>query len=149
MAQFEIDSGQARKCCRLVPLLLASALLAGCGHTSGLYDWGGYDDMLYRSYKNPETSAEMRVGIEAHLAEQEKINRKVAPGLYAELGTLYFQAGDRDRALQYYRKEEQAWPESRSLMAALIRSIERREGRGAPSAPSAPAEPSASPEAAR
>lgn len=146
MAQFEIDFGQARKCCRLAPLLLASALLAGCGHTSGLYDWGGYDDMLYHSYKNPETSVEMRLGIEAHLAEQEKMNRKVAPGLYAELGTLYFQAGERDRALQYYRKEQQAWPESRGLMAALIRSIERRDGRGAPPAP---AEPVTRPEAAR
>ena len=44
----------------------------------------------------------------------------VAPGLYAELGTLYLQGGDNARAIVFYTKERDAWPESRTLMDGLI-----------------------------
>jgi len=51
--------------------------------------------------------------------------QKVAPGLYAELGTLYLQAGESAKAKSYYTKERDAWPESRGLMTAMIENIDR------------------------
>jgi hypothetical protein len=79
--------------------------------------------MLYQSYKSPEKSVELRQGLEVHISNMEKSNLKVAPGLYAELGTLYMQEGDSAKAIGMYTKERDAWPESKGLMDALIANI--------------------------
>jgi hypothetical protein len=108
----------------LLPLTLL--LVGGCAQRQPLYAWGDYEGLLYRSYKQPEKAVEMRLKLEEHITAQEEAKGKVAPGLYAELGTLYFQSGKSDTAVSYYRKEQQAWPESSALMTAMIRAIERR-----------------------
>lgn len=106
--------------------LVAAALLvlSGCATPNkGLYEWGGYSDMLYQNYKKPDTVAGNLVKLQAHVSALEAGRGKVAPGLYADLGTLYLQAGDRDRALDNYRKERAAWPESAGLMDAMIKNL--------------------------
>ncbi|GAB3654604.1 DUF4810 domain-containing protein [Ramlibacter alkalitolerans] len=102
----------------------AVALLSGCA-ARGLYNWGGYDDALYASYKDPTKAEALRTKLETHIAAMESAGQKVAPGLYAELGTLYFQAGAKSRAAEFYAKEQKAWPESSQLMTALINNIQR------------------------
>lgn len=114
-----------------IGLLLGSVVLAGCATPRGAYDWGKYDELLYQSYKDVSKTEELRMGIETHIAALEKSNRKVAPGLYAELGTLYLEAGDTDRAISLYAKERDAWPESKGLMDVMIASLERRAPRAA------------------
>ncbi len=84
--------------------------------------------MLYQSYKNPEKTIELRTGLETHIAQMEKSMQKVAPGLYAELGTMYLQAGDSTKAVAMYTKERDAWPESRGLMESLIRNVSKTIG---------------------
>lgn len=111
---------------KLVPIVIFAAALSGCASQS-LYQWGGYEGMLYQGYKDPTKMEAMRVGLESHIAELEQSGRKVAPGLHAELGTLYLQAGDGDKALASYRRERDTWPESRGLMEAMIKNIERRK----------------------
>ncbi len=69
----------------------------------------------------------LRIKLEAHVGEMEKSNAKVAPGLYAELGTLYLKAGATQKAIDFYTKERNAWPESRVLMTSLIQNLERRQ----------------------
>ena len=90
-----------------------------------MYQWGAYDDMLYRSYKSADKSDVFRLGLESHLTLMEQSKKKIAPGLYAELGTLYLQAGNRDKALSFYAKERDIWPESKVLMDALIKNIDK------------------------
>ena len=109
---------------RLATAALA-VLLAGCA-AQPLYQWGGYEPMLYASYKDPTKAEAFRTGLERHIAELEKNGGRVAPGLNAEVGTLYLQAGATDKALQFYRREHAAWPESRPLMDSLITNIEKR-----------------------
>lgn len=109
-----------------IGLLLVSVSLAGCA-TKGAYDWGKYDELLYQSYKDPSKVEAMRVGLENHIAALESSSRKVAPGLYAELGTVYLQMGDSDRAIDLYARERAAWPESKGLMDVMIASLERRK----------------------
>lgn len=110
-------------------LLAACVLcLAGCAQQNAMYQWGGYDAMLYQSYKNPEKAAELRQGLETHIAKLEQSQQKVAPGLYAELGTIYLQAGNRAQAAAMYGKERAAWPESQGLMDALIKNTEKPLG---------------------
>lgn len=113
------------------PIMLAAVLgvltLSGCATSRQAYDWGSYDQLLYETYKEPVRAEALRIELETHIAALEAGNSKVAPGLYAELGTLYLEAGDADRAIELYEKERAAWPESRGLMTALIVSLQRRK----------------------
>ncbi|WP_295850093.1 DUF4810 domain-containing protein [uncultured Xylophilus sp.] len=102
----------------------AVMLLSGCAQKS-LYSWGGYDDMLYRQYKDPAQAAEMRTKLEAHVAQLEQNKQKAPPGVYAEIGTLYLQSNNKAKSLTYYEKERDAWPESRALMTAMINNLSR------------------------
>jgi hypothetical protein len=108
-------------------LLAASLGLAGCATTGDTYDWGEYDELLYRSYKDVSRVEPMRHRLAAHIDALERTGGRVPPGLYAELGTLYLQAGDSDRAIDLYDRERAAWPESKGLMDALIANLERRK----------------------
>ena len=107
--------------------LLAASLLSGCVATTRQYQWGEYEGLLYAAYKDPARIEELTIGLKELIAQLEQNNQKVAPGLYAELGTLYLQAGSRDNALSMYRKEHDAWAESRGLMGALIQNLERQK----------------------
>ena len=60
-------------------------------------------------------------------------SQKVAPGLFAELGTLYLQSGDAEKAKVLYVRERNTWPESKTLMNALIQNLDRRSQAQAPS----------------
>ncbi len=103
----------------------ASLLLAGCA--TRLYQWGDYEDSLYAAYKDPAKLEALRQKLEAHIQAMEKGSQKVAPGLYAEVGTLYLQAGQRKAALAWYQRERAAWPESAVLMTSMIQNLERLE----------------------
>ncbi len=111
---------------KLFAIALCSVAFGGCANRNTLYQWGGYDAMLYQSYRSPEKASEFRVGLELHIAKMEQSQKKVAPGLYAELGTLYLQAGDSGRAVAMYVKERDTWPESKGLMDALINNVDKR-----------------------
>lgn len=110
----------------LIPTLTTLAFLTGCASPK-LYQWGGYDQALYAGYKDTTKMEELRTKLEAHVGEVEKSKAKIAPGLYAELGTLYLQAGASQKAIDFYAKERDAWPESQVLMTSLIQNIERRQ----------------------
>jgi hypothetical protein len=107
-------------------ILAATLALSACAPPT-IYQWGGYEQGLYASYKDPVQVESLRVKLETHIAQMEQSRQKVAPGLYAELGTLYLQAGGADKALAMYAKERDTWPESRGLMTAMIQNIERRQ----------------------
>jgi hypothetical protein len=109
---------------KLLLIAAAVAVLSGCA-APRLYNWGGYDDALYASYKDPTKTEALRTRLEAHIAAMEGAGQKVAPGLYAELGTLYLQGGVKSKAAELYAKEQKAWPESSQLMTALITNIQR------------------------
>lgn len=110
---------------RTLVTLFISLFIAGCA-SPRLYDWGGYESMLYAGYKDPADLEVLRVKLDEHIMELEKSGQKVAPGLYAELGTLYLQSGDSDKAIALYSRERDVWPESKGLMDAMIKNLERR-----------------------
>ncbi len=111
---------------KIILVALFSIFLTGCATNANLYQWGGYDAMLYQSYKNPEKAVEFRKGLELHIEKLEQSKQKAAPGLYAELGTLYLQEGDNIKAVAMYSKERDAWPESKGLMDSLINNVGKR-----------------------
>lgn len=103
-----------------IPVALS---LAACAPKS-LYQWGGYEDMLYRGYKEPEKMEVMRTNLEAHVLKLQQSGQKVPPGIYSELATLFLQAGNRAKAATYYALERDTWPESSGLMTALIKNLD-------------------------
>lgn len=109
-------------------IILAALLgLTGCATRSGLYDWGGYDALLYESYKDPAGIPKNRQALAAHIGALEKGGKRVAPGLHADLGTMLLQAGDKDGALSNFRRERELWPESAVVMDAMIKTLETRK----------------------
>lgn len=104
-----------------------ATLVALSGCASHLNSWGPYEQGLYNAYKDPGKLEELRVKLEAHINALEAAQQKTPPGLYAELGTIYLQSGDSSQAKKLYAKERDAWPESQSLMTAMIQNIDRRE----------------------
>ena len=111
---------------KLILVTILSLVLTGCASQS-IYQWGGYEQMLYQGYKDPTKMEVMQVELASHIKSVEQSGKRVAPGLYAELGTLSLQSGDQDMALALYARERDTWPESRGLMEAMIKNIERRK----------------------
>jgi hypothetical protein len=87
-------------------------LLNGCA-SPGLYQWGSYEKDLHSAYKNPQEFEGFRLKLEIFIKDAESKGQKVPPGIYAEIGTLYLQMGSADLAIAYYKKERDAWPESK------------------------------------
>jgi hypothetical protein len=108
---------------KLLLIIAVFPLFTGCA--SRQYEWNNYDAALYRYYKEPNSAEAFRTSMEAHLKDVEVRKLRPAPGLYAELGTLYLERGDRLTAAVYYQKERDAWPESRHLMDTLLASLEK------------------------
>lgn len=111
---------------RFVTLALVVLILGGCAPKT-MYDWGDYESMLYKGYKDPAKMEEMKLELEKHIAAMDKSGQKVAPGLFAELGTLYLQSGATNKAIAMYSRERETWPESKGLMDAMIKNLERRK----------------------
>jgi hypothetical protein len=116
---------------RFVALALIALALGGCKsqpiYKPIYYNWGGYESMLYAGYKDPTKMEKMKLGLESHIAAMDKSNQKIAPGLLAELGTLYLQSGSSDKAISMYTRERDTWPESKGLMDTMIKNLERRK----------------------
>lgn len=110
---------------RSLIMFVAAMSLAGCAAPT-LYKWGDYDQALYAGYKDQTKMDELRLKLEVHVGQMERQSQKVAPGLYAELGTLYLQGGSPDKAITMYARERDAWPESKTLMTSMIQNLERR-----------------------
>ena len=108
------------------PILAISLaiLVSGCANNR-IYEWDNYDTKLYKYYKDPTSAEEMRVSMQEHFKTLESRNLKPAPGMYAELGTLYLERGDRTSAAEWYKKERDAWPESRPMMDAMLTNLQR------------------------
>ncbi|MDR1163525.1 MAG: DUF4810 domain-containing protein [Candidatus Accumulibacter sp.] len=112
---------------RYAVLLACAFLLGGCvAPRSGLYRWNNYDQTLYESYKDADKTGELVTGLETLAVDLEKEQLRMPPGLYAELGTLYLQMGELDKAIGMYTKERDTWPESKGLMDALITNLQKR-----------------------
>lgn len=108
-------------------LIIVAALLGlgGCATNNGLYEWGGYDNLMYQSYKDPAAVRANMQTLATHIAALEKGGKRVAPGLHADLGTLLLQSGDKAGALSNFRRERELWPESAVLMDAMIKNLEK------------------------
>jgi hypothetical protein len=108
----------------------------GCAPKT-LYRWGGYDDALYRHYKNPQDRDEFVAKLQAVIEEAEKTGGLVPPGCYAEYGWALYEEGRTKDAVAYFEKESTQWPESRPFMEKLIKNVARARPAAPTTAPTA------------
>ncbi|MCC5856481.1 MAG: DUF4810 domain-containing protein [Idiomarina sp.] len=107
-------------------IVAAASVLAACETTpSQARYWTMYEEGLVRYYEDPAASAFFYDRLVRAIQEAEANNIQVPPGLYADLGTLWFEQQNYVEAKRWYQKEYEAWPESRPLMSTLIQTLER------------------------
>ncbi|MBU4078571.1 DUF4810 domain-containing protein [Patescibacteria group bacterium] len=103
-------------------IVLVAIFLSGCpARTQRMYFWGDYSATLYQSKKHPSDQSNL-----VHLQALEKIieesrtnNLRIPPGVYAELGYIYFRQNKKDLAIQHFKMEKELYPESALLMDRL------------------------------
>jgi hypothetical protein len=105
-------------------IVIIVIFLSGCA-PQRMYYWGNYSNTLYQSKKNPSDQSNL-----AHLQAMEKIieesranNLRIPPGVYAELGYIYFRQNKKDLAIQNFKMEKQLYPESTLLMDRLENAV--------------------------
>lgn len=106
-------------------LLIGLIFIAGCGGVNTRYAWNNYDVELYDHYKNPAQKEEFILAMKEIIESAESKN-KVPPGIYAEYGYLMYEKGDIAKAVLFYQKEADMWPESKFLMAKMIANTQKR-----------------------
>jgi hypothetical protein len=107
--------------------LVIGAGLAGCAPPA-LYQWGEYEDSLYRRYVKEDIA-----GAEAYLRETlvaAELKSRVPPGVYADYGFLLYRRGDYAGAIEKFEQEKRAFPESAALMSKLIERIQQQRPTG-------------------
>ncbi len=122
--------------------LAALALLSGCAAgTSGLYDWGDYEDALQAQFLAHDPAAALAAYQETFVALQQNGDARVPPGLFADYGFLLYLRGDYAGARVSFAREKQLFPESAALMDRLITKVREREGLPAEGGVPAPTPP--------
>jgi hypothetical protein len=96
-------------------LLLLPAACAKPSH----YEWGGYEDSLYKYYKDPTTAGSYMEEL-AKAAHQGDATGRTAPGIHAEYGYMLLTADRRADAITEFDAEKRLWPESTVLMNRMI-----------------------------
>ena len=105
-------------------LTLAAMLLlltACANHAEKKYEWGSYEQSLYSYYKNPANPDELILSLQTTIKTAEATNKKVPPGLYAELGYLLMVQGKQQEAIANFENEKRRWPESTNLMDRMTK----------------------------
>lgn len=100
-------------------------LLAACAPQTR-FEWGSYQQALYLYAQEPSNVEAYKTALEDAIAKGRETNR-LAPGLQAELGYIYLEEGDTDRAATLFAGEIAAFPESATLLTPVITRIKSGE----------------------
>lgn len=106
----------------LMALLVALALAACATNNSSLYYWGNYESILYDMYHKPgQATPELQImQLNANIEQAQNQQKRVPPGVFAHLGTMYAAAGNLGDALASFERERQLYPESKTLVDGMI-----------------------------
>lgn len=99
-------------------------LLVATGCSTTQYTWNDYDDDLHAYYEHPENRAKILLSLSKTIEKGLK-TKTIPPGIFAEYGYLLADAGEADKAIEYFELEQSYWPESKILMAKMIRNLSK------------------------
>lgn len=104
-----------------IALFMVVSISACVNMPKPLYDWGKYENSLYKYYKKP-ARAQKHADVLQDIIDAEADGKRVPPGLRAELGFMLLESGENNAAMELFQKEKEEWPESTVLMDRLIES---------------------------
>lgn len=105
-------------------------LLSACAQPKQLYNYGDYSESYYKHKKQatPETRLALMASIEKAIDEASKSKSgRVPPGMFANLGYMYLQDGNSQKAISLFGQEKATYPESAHFMDRLISKVEKTE----------------------
>ncbi|HET54006.1 MAG TPA: DUF4810 domain-containing protein [Ignavibacteria bacterium] len=113
---------------KVLIVLTVVLLFTGCGPQPKppLYHWGTYSKSsseFFHTQGEPEALQKHKDVLEEIVNTSESNNQRVAPGLYAELGQMYFKLGQREKAISYLEKEKTTYPESSIFIDQVLKQI--------------------------
>lgn len=96
-----------------------------------MYDWGTYEssiDALYENSDDPQKYAAMLTKQIQKLSAEVERNRfagrkPIPPGKLAHLGYLYALAGNREKAVECFIAEKEAYPESAHFVDVALEVV--------------------------
>ncbi len=105
----------------LVPIIVACSVW-GCKSTNSMYDYGEYSESYYAMVKEPtdESNAEWKTALEKIIQQSQKQALRVPPGVYANLGYIHLKNGNPEKAVEFFEKEKNLYPEAKIFMDSLI-----------------------------
>jgi hypothetical protein len=78
---------------------------------------------VYEHFKNEDSAVTEQIeALEKTIRDSNRNKLQVGPGIYAHLGYLYLQSGQRDTGLGYLQKEQQLYPESAKFIDFLLKN---------------------------
>ena len=114
-------------------VIAAVLIMGGCATTNTIYYWGDYSDSAYQYKKEPtlETLGELKESLLDIIENANNKNKKIPPGIYAELAKIELEANNLDAAKQLLLKEKMLFPESTTMVEALVKMINDKESENA------------------
>jgi hypothetical protein len=106
-------------------LLVVLFSITACARTTK-YEWGSYDADLHKYYAHSIKQEDLARNLQVSIQQCETNGRMVPPGLYGEYGYLLYETGRYGEAAGFFQKEHDKWPESRVLMAKMIRNCKAK-----------------------
>lgn len=101
---------------------ISVVLFTGCGSTAkqNIYHWDrAYIDSVYESI-NEEGDINTQISnLEKIIQDSYTNKKKIAPGLYAQLGLLYSKIGNNSKSMMNLDKEIEMFPESKQYITFL------------------------------
>lgn len=94
-----------------------------------IHYWGNYEESLYLRATDfsEEGQANAFKMLEDIIQEAEAKKARLGPGIYADYGYLLFKQGKAKKAVVYFQKEAELYPESKYLMDSVISRIDVKE----------------------
>lgn len=105
-----------------------SFIAFGCATANKMYYWGDYSNSLYscRKQATEENLLKHKQILENIIEESNKNDLRVPPGVYAELGYIYFRQNRNDEALKYFELEARTYPESKVFIQRLSQTAKAK-----------------------
>lgn len=108
----------------MLAVFVLTIFISGCATTEKpMYDYGAYSESFYGMKKDAgiETAGEWKVALENIITESNQEVLRVPPGVYANLGYIHLKANNTEKAISYFEKEQETYPESEIFMRNLIK----------------------------
>ncbi len=108
---------------KIVCVVSTLLLLSACKTTEPLYYHGGYNKAVYSYFKGDEVTPQEQIATLEKIIQDAAANgKKVAPGIHAHLGLLYFDTGNATQGQQQFEHEKALFPESTKYLDFLLQS---------------------------